>query len=141
MHRFKNLSKNKTTSMKQLQQVRKWHEKYKVPIMPIPNAPEFERQKLRYDLLLEEVKELGNELKTDPALVNLARLAKELCDVLYVTYGTALEFGLQGVLEKCFDEVHRSNMSKGTDGKPVFRHDGKVMKGEDYEPADLSFVG
>ena len=61
---------------------------------------------------------------------------------MIVLYGTALEFGLQHVMDQVMDEVHRSNMSKlGLDGKPVHREDGKVMKGPNYREADLTFIG
>lgn len=66
-------------------------------------------------------------------------LAKELADLLYVTYGTADIYGID--LDSVFEEVHRSNMSKlGEDGKPVYREDGKVLKGPNYHEPDLSFV-
>ncbi len=66
-------------------------------------------------------------------------LAKELADILYVTYGTAEILGIP--LEDVFQEVHRSNMSKlGLSGRPVRRHDGKVLKGPNYQEADVAGV-
>jgi predicted HAD superfamily Cof-like phosphohydrolase len=64
------------------------------------------------------------------------KLTKELADLLYIVYGTAVTFGLP--LEEVFTEVHRSNMSKlGADGKPLYRADGKVLKGPNYQEPDL----
>lgn len=66
-------------------------------------------------------------------------LAKELADLLYVTLGTAELLGIP--MSKTFAAVHESNMSKlGADGRPIFRKDGKVLKGPNYQAADLSFV-
>ena len=69
---------------------------------------------------------------------DLNQVAKELCDLLYVTIGTIVTYGLQDKIEKCFEEVHRSNMSKlGKDGKPVYREDGKLLKGDNYSLANI----
>ena len=64
-----------------------------------------------------------------------AALTKELSDLLYVVYGTALAFGLP--LDPAFNRVHESNMSKLVDGKPLYREDGKVLKGPNYQPPVL----
>ncbi|WP_241518738.1 MazG nucleotide pyrophosphohydrolase domain-containing protein [Streptomyces sp. CB03238] len=73
-------------------------------------------------------------------LDRVEHLAKELADLLYVTFGTADLLGIP--LNKAFAEVHDSNMSKlGEDGKPVLREDGKVLKGPNYREADMSDVG
>lgn len=126
--------------MKQLQQVKEWHEAFGVPIGETPYAPDYDRQKLRQKLLLEEIQEFADEMNIAPC-VDMRAVAKELSDILYILLGTVLEFGLQDEFERCFDEVHRSNMSKlGRDGKPVYREDGKVLKGPDFSPADLSFL-
>ena len=67
---------------------------------------------------------------------DIVGVADALTDILYVTYGAGHAFGVD--LDKCFEEVQRSNMSKlGEDGKPIYRDDGKVMKGENYSPPDL----
>ena len=67
---------------------------------------------------------------------NLIEVADALTDILYVTYGAGTAFGID--LDKCFDEVHNSNMSKlGKDGKPIYNNDGKVMKGPSYYKPDL----
>lgn len=92
---------------------------------------------LRLRLIKEEYNEVCNEFwmtKIDPVA-----LAKELTDLLYVVYGAGVTFGID--LDKCFEEVHRSNLSKlGADGKPIYREDGKVLKGPNYSPADLSQI-
>jgi len=71
--------------------------------------------------------------------VNVVNLAKELADLLYVVYGTAAAYGIP--IDDVYREVHRSNMSKlGPDGKPIYREDGKVLKGPNYTPADIQKV-
>ncbi len=89
--------------------------------------------KLRLDLISEELDELKNAMKTK----NLLEVADALTDILYVTYGAGHAFGIN--LDKCFDEVQNSNMSKlGSDGKPIYNESGKVMKGPGYFKPDLS---
>ncbi len=98
---------------------------------------------LRIDLIDEEVEEVVDELmvKDQEGLsTNLKpdtkKLTKELADLLYVVYGAAVTFGLP--LEEVFVEVHKSNMSKlGEDGKPIYREDGKILKGPNYKEPDL----
>ena len=88
---------------------------------------------LRYDLIKEELEELKEAMdKRD-----LKETADALTDILYVTYGAGHAFGIN--LDKCFDEVQNSNMSKlGSDGKPIYNDKGKVMKGPSYFKPDLS---
>ena len=89
--------------------------------------------KLRIDLIKEELEELQQAMKEK----NLLEVADALTDILYVTYGAGHAFGIN--LDKCFDEVQNSNMSKlGSDGKPIYNESGKVMKGPDYFKPDLS---
>ena len=94
---------------------------------------------MRVDLIDEEVDEALKELPMDyrpSADWDKAALTKELADLLYVTYGFAVTFGLP--IDEVFDRVHRSNMSKlGDDGKPIYREDGKVLKGPNYQPPEL----
>ena len=92
--------------------------------------------KLRYELIKEELDEFEMALKDK----NLKEVADSLTDILYVTYGAGHAFGID--LDKCFDEVQRSNMSKlGSDGKPIYNENGKVMKGPKYfEPNLLQFL-
>ena len=101
---------------------------------------------LRMDLINEEFNEVQNEVwdlgRYDFKLkdnVDKQKLAKELADLLYVVYGTAATFGID--IDRVFDEVHKSNMSKlGEDGKPVYRQDGKVLKGPNYQPPKLDWI-
>ena len=88
---------------------------------------------LRYSLIKEELDEFNQALKDR----DLKEIADALTDILYVTYGAGHSFGIN--LDKCFDEVQRSNMSKlGKDGKPIYNEFGKVMKGPKYFKPDLS---
>ena len=89
--------------------------------------------KLRVDLIKEELDELTNAMKEK----DLTEVADALTDILYVTYGAGHAFGID--LDKCFHEVQNSNMSKlGEDGKPIYNEAGKVMKGPNYFKPDLS---
>lgn len=114
--------------------VLEFHKTYNVPI----NVPFTEELvDLRVSLCVEECKEVEEELwLNSPEFIDKKRLTKELADLLYVTIGTAVTFGLP--LEEVFNEVHKSNMSKlGEDGKPIMRSDGKVLKGKNYKEPDL----
>ena len=100
-----------------------------------PVLPDWNTCALRLDLITEEVKELEVALANE----NLIDIADALTDILYVVYGAGNAFGID--LDACFEEVHRSNMSKlGQDGKPVYREDGKVLKGPDYFDPDLGAI-
>ena len=89
--------------------------------------------KLRIDLIKEELEELTEAMQDE----NLLEVADALTDILYVTYGAGHAFGID--LDKCFEEVQNSNMSKlGEDGKPLYNEAGKVMKGPNYFKPDLS---
>ena len=89
--------------------------------------------KLRYNLIKEELDEFGEAVKNK----DLKEVADSLTDILYVTYGAGHAFGIN--LDKCFEEVQKSNMSKlGEDGKPIYNEQGKVMKGPKYFKPDLS---
>ena len=89
--------------------------------------------KLRLNLIQEELDEFDQALKNK----DLKAVADALTDILYVTYGAGHAFGIN--LDKCFEEVQNSNMSKlGIDGKPIFNESGKVMKGPKYFKPDLS---
>ena len=88
---------------------------------------------LRISLIDEELEELKNAIKNN----DLKEAADALTDILYVTYGAGHAFGID--LDKCFDEVQRSNMSKlDKDGKPIYNESGKVLKGPKYFKPDLS---
>ncbi len=89
--------------------------------------------KLRIDLIKEELEELTEAMQDE----NLLEVADALTDILYVTYGAGHAFGID--LDKCFEEVQNSNMSKlGEDGKPIYNEAGKVKKGPNYFKPDLS---
>ena len=88
---------------------------------------------LRISLINEELDEFREAIKND----NIKEVADALTDILYVTYGAGHAFGID--LDKCFDEVQRSNMSKlDKDGKPIYNEHGKVMKGPNYFKPDLT---
>ncbi len=88
---------------------------------------------LRISLISEELEELKKAIKDN----NIVEVADALADILYVTYGTGHAFGID--LDKCFNEVQASNMSKlDLNGKPIFNEHGKVMKGPNYFKPDLS---
>jgi predicted HAD superfamily Cof-like phosphohydrolase len=89
--------------------------------------------KLRIDLIREELEELSEAINNN----DLLEVADALTDILYVTYGAGHAFGID--LDKCFEEVQNSNMSKlNKDGKPIYNESGKVMKGPNYFKPDLS---
>ena len=97
-----------------------------------PSFPSDKITTLRYSLIEEELLELKLALKEK----NITEVADALTDILYVTYGAGHAFGID--LNKCFDEVQNSNMSKlGSDGKPIYNDKGKVMKGPNYFKPDL----
>ena len=88
---------------------------------------------LRISLINEEFEELKQAIKDK----DIKEVADALTDILYVTYGAGHAFGID--LDKCFDEVQNSNMSKlGDDGKPIYNNSGKVMKGPNYFKPNLS---
>ena len=95
--------------------------------------PEEKIVKLRYDLIAEELEEFKEALEER----DLKEVADALTDILYVTYGAGHAFGIN--LDKCFNEVQDSNMSKlGEDGKPIYHESGKVKKGPNYFKPDLN---
>lgn len=92
---------------------------------------------LRYKLMREE-----NEEYLEAANNNdLVEVADALGDMLYILCGTIIEHGMQHKIDEVFEEIQRSNMSKlGADGKPIYREDGKVMKGPDYFGPDIKSI-
>ena len=102
----------------------------------VKNQAEFPNGKivqLRSDLIKEELDELNQAIKDN----DIKEVADALTDILYVTYGAGHAFGVD--LDKCFEEVQKSNMSKlGLDGKPIYNESGKVMKGPNYFKPDLN---
>lgn len=118
--------------MTNYEMVREFHKAFGSTLDQWP--PKLSETVFRSDLITEEYDELLDELyEKNPSKV---KIAKELADMLYVLYGTAASFGID--IDKVFKEVHRSNMSKlGEDGKPIYREDGKVLKGPNYSEAQL----
>ena len=101
-------------------------------INPKPSFPNDKITSLRYDLIKEELSELKEAIDNK----DIKEVADALTDILYVTYGAGHAFGVN--LDKCFEEVQNSNMSKlGDDGKPIFNENGKVMKGPNYFKPNL----
>ena len=102
----------------------------------VKTKPSFSTEKinnLRIDLIKEELQELKEAMNNK----DLLEVADALTDILYVTYGAGHAFGID--LDKCFEEVQNSNMSKlGEDGNPIYNESGKVMKGPNYFKPDLS---
>ena len=102
----------------------------------VKNKPSFSTDKinkLRIDLIKEELDELKEAINNN----DLLEVADALTDILYVTYGAGHAFGID--LDKCFNEVQISNMSKlGKNGEPIFNESGKVMKGPNYFKPNLS---
>ena len=102
----------------------------------VKNKPSFSTDKinkLRIDLIKEELNELQEAMKNN----DLLEVADALTDILYVTYGAGHAFGID--LDKCFNEVQNSNMSKlDENGKPIYNDAGKVMKGPNYFKPNLS---
>ena len=102
-------------------------------VKTMPSLSSEKINKLRISLINEELEEFKEAIKNN----DLKEVADALTDILYVAYGAGHAFGIN--LDKCFDEVQRSNMSKlGEDGKPIYNDEGKVMKGPKYFKPDLS---
>lgn len=121
---------------KQLNSVYKFHETYKIPQSETPVA-EISRDQfmLRYKLMREENEEYLEAAEQG----DMVEIADALGDMLYILCGTILSHGMQDVIEDVFDEIQRSNMSKlGADGNPIYREDGKVMKGPNYFKPNLA---
>lgn len=100
-----------------------------------PEFPDAETVQLRIELIGEELNEFWDACDAK----DIVGVADALADILYVTYGAGHAFGID--LDECFKEVQRSNMSKlGEDGKPIYREDGKVLKGPNYSEPDLKSI-
>ncbi len=120
---------------KQLDSVKQFHDTYKIGYSNDPVADlGSEKNKLRFKLMSEE-----NEEYLDASNNNdIIEVADALGDMLYILCGTIIEHGMQDIIEPVFDEIQKSNMSKlGEDGNPIFREDGKVMKGPNYFKPDF----
>ena len=115
---------------KPIQAVAKFHKAFGLGVeeTPTANLPKAINQ-LRFELMKEENEEYLEAAQAG----DLVEVADALGDMLYILCGTIISHGFQDKIEAVFDEIQRSNMSKlGTDGKPIYREDGKVMKGPNY---------
>ncbi|MGM5469865.1 hypothetical protein ACS386_06275 [Flavobacteriaceae bacterium LMO-SS05] len=110
--------------------VKAFHQAFKIGYSDTPIADlGAEKNALRYRLMNEENEEYLEAVNNN----DLVEVADALGDMLYILCGTILEHGLQDKIEEVFDEIQRSNMSKlGEDGEPIYRADGKVLKGPNY---------
>jgi len=123
---------------KPINAVEKFHKAYKLLINNSPTI-DIDREliKLRFNLMKEE-----NEEYYEAASKNdIVEVADALGDMLYILCGTIITHGFQNKIEEVFDEIQRSNMSKlGTNGKPIYRNDGKVMKGPNYFKQNIEAI-
>ncbi|TGD57888.1 pyrophosphohydrolase domain-containing protein [Flavobacterium humi] len=115
---------------KQIKAVHEFHSAFGLGINNEPTGDLGENKNLlRFNLMKEENEEYLEAVRND----DIVEIADALGDMLYILCGTILEHGLQHKMEAVFDEIQRSNMSKlGEDGKPIYREDGKVLKGPHY---------
>ena len=119
--------------MTNFESVKKFMETFGQEIKEKANFPNEKITSLRYDLIKEELDELKEAMDNN----DIKEVADALTDILYVTYGAGHAFGIN--LDKCFEEVQNSNMSKlGSDGKPIYNDKGKVMKGPNYFKPNLN---
>lgn len=118
--------------------VQDFHEAFGLGVKHQPVARLSEQKlKLRFDLMDEENKEYLEAAENN----DLVEVADALGDMLYILCGTILEHGMQYKIEEVFNEIQRSNMSKlGADGNPIYREDGKVMKGPDYFKPNIESI-
>ena len=123
---------------KQIDAVKKFHEVYKIPFQDFPTKDIPETfSNLRYRLMSEENQEYLEAAKNG----DLIEIADALGDMLYILCGTIITHGMQHKIEEVFDEIQRSNMSKlDNDGNPIYREDGKVMKGPNYFKPDIKSI-
>ena len=119
--------------MSNFESVKKFMETFGQEIKEKAGFPNDKITSLRYDLIKEELDEFKEAIDKK----DIKEVADALTDILYVTYGAGHAFGID--LDKCFEEVQSSNMSKlGKDGKPIYNENGKVMKGPHYFKPNLN---
>lgn len=119
---------------RQLDAVKQFHGAFGIPRPKYPTLASA-RSTLRSKLVVEEALEFADAVESG----DIYAVAKELADLLYVVYGSAIEFGIP--IDEVFDEVHRSNMSKlGPNGEAEVRGDGKILRGKYYSPADVRSI-
>lgn len=129
---------NQTAMQKQLNAVKEFHTAFGLGSSETQKGSLGEgKNMLRFNLMKEENEEYLEAVRND----DVVEIADALGDMLYILCGTIIEHGLQHKIEAVFDEIQRSNMSKlGADGKPIYREDGKVMKGPNYFKPDFSRI-
>lgn len=122
----------------QINSVKIFHEVYKLSYKDSPIADiGIDKINLRFKLMEEENQEYFEAAKNN----DIVEVADALGDMLYILCGTIIEHGMQDKIEEIFDEIQKSNMSKlGEDGKPIYRNDGKVMKGPNYFKPNISEI-
>jgi len=117
--------------------VMKFHDVYGQPYSTQVTLIEEERYKMRHRLQQEE----NNEYLKACEEQDIVEIAHEIADEFYVLVGKVISHGLQDKIMDVFDEIQRANMSKlGIDGKPIYREDGKVLKGPNYTPPDVKKI-
>ena len=121
-----------------IEKVKKFHEVFLIGNETQPKANvEQKTYDLRYNLMKEENEEYLQACKDG----DMVEIADALGDLLYIWCGTVLKHGMQEVIGEIFDEIQRSNMSKlDENGKPIFREDGKVLKGKDYFKPNIKAI-
>jgi predicted HAD superfamily Cof-like phosphohydrolase len=120
-----------------IDKVAAFHNAFGIANAESPTTSDKDTQLLRLELIVEETLEYKEACEED----DLVSIADALGDQLYIIYGTILKHGLQDKIEDVFNEIHRSNMSKlGADGKPIYREDGKVLKGPSYTKPDIASI-
>ena len=122
----------------ELDAVQAFHEAFKIGVNQKPTIEVSDKIKeLRFNLMKEENEEYLEAVQNN----DLVEVADALGDMLYILCGTIIEHGMQDKIEEVFDEIQKSNLSKlGKDGKPIYRNDGKVMKGPNYFKPNISKV-
>ena len=121
-----------------LNSVNEFHKVFKIGDAPKePTLIHYRDAKLRFELMKEENEEYLEACQND----DIVEIADSLGDQLYVLCGTILAHGMQYKIEQVFNEIHRSNMSKlDENGNPIFREDGKILKGQNYFKPDLTKI-
>ena len=119
-----------------IDKLKEFNTMFNVPTTPLNELDYLSQCKLRFDLMKEENKEYYDAVLDNDKV----EIADALTDQLYVLCGTILYHGLEDKIIPLFNEVHASNMSKLEDGKPIFRSDGKVMKGKDYFKPNINKI-
>lgn len=121
-----------------IQAVTEFHEAFGLGLNKKPTVTIGEDRKLlRFNLMKEENEEYFEAVKNN----DLVETADALGDMLYILCGTIIEHGMQHKIDEVFNEIQKSNMSKlGEDGKPIYREDGKVMKGPNYFKPNIKAI-